>query len=206
MTSRDPVRSQQSILEAAKLEFAEYGLGGARVDRIADRSGFNKRLIYYYFSNKEQLFTAVLEASYEDIRSAERALQLNALEPTEAIKRLTTFTWNYYLKNPQFLTLLNSENLHQGKHIAKSQPAKTTNSALIEGLGQILELGRVEGTFRGGIDPLQLYISIAGLAYFYLSNQHTLSAIFDRKLATSKALDQRLSHILEVVMGYVLLN
>jgi AcrR family transcriptional regulator len=206
MTSRDRVRSQKSILEAAKLEFAERGLGGARVDRIAERSGLNKRLIYYYFSNKERLFTAVLEASYEDIRSAERALQLDALTPTEAIKSLTSFTWHYYLKNPHFLTLLNSENLHQGKHIATSQPAKTTNSALIQGLGQILERGRADGTFRGGIDPLQLYISIAGLAYFYLSNQHTLSAIFERKLASSRALDQRLSHILEVVMGYVLQN
>jgi AcrR family transcriptional regulator len=204
MKSRDAIRSQQVILDAAKTEFSEYGLSGARVDRIAQRSGLNKRLIYYYFNNKERLFTAVLEVAYAEIRTAERELQLEALAPTEAIKQLTTFTWDYYLKNPQFLTLLNSENLHLGKHIATSQPAKATNSVLIQSLGEILERGRAEGTFRGGIDPLQLYISIAGLAYFYLSNQHTLSAIFDRKLATAKALDQRLSHILEVVMGYVL--
>ena len=49
------------------------------------------------------------------------------------------------------------------------------NSPLIATLAQFLERGRKEGSFRGGVDPVQLYVSIAGLSYFYLSNSHTLS-------------------------------
>ena len=204
--SRDAERSQLAILSAARAEFAEHGLGGARVDRIALRADLNKRLIYYYFKSKDDLFLAVLESAYADIRKAETALRLTDMGPTQAIRRLTEFTWEYYIAHPEFLTLLNSENLHQGRHLAMSQRAQEMNSPLVETLAEILERGRSEGLFRGGIDPVQLYVSIAGMAYFYLSNNHTLSAIFGRNLMTPKAQNERLSHMCEVILGYVLRN
>lgn len=202
---RDADRSQATILAAARDEFAEHGLGGARVDRIAERAGLNKRLIYYYFADKERLFQAVLEQAYRDIRAAEQALHLLDLPPADAVRRLVEFTWNYYLAHPEFLTLLNSANLHRARHLADSQRARELNTPLIETLGEILESGRREGSFRGGVDPLQLYVSIAGMAYFYLSNNFTLSAIFGRDLMTPKALQQRLSHMSDVILGYVLI-
>lgn len=201
---RDADRSQATILAAARDEFAEHGLGGARVDRIAERAGLNKRLIYYYFTDKEQLFRAVLEQAYRDIRAAEQELHLLDHEPADAVRRLVEFTWNYYLEHPEFLTLLNSANLHRARHLADSQRARELNSPLIETLAEILERGRREGSFRGGVDPLQLYVSIAGMAYFYLSNNHTLSAVFGRDLMTPKALQQRLSHMSDVILGYLL--
>lgn len=201
---RDADRSQQAILAAARDEFAEHGLGGARVDRIAERAGSDKRLIYYYFENKDSLFLAVLEDTYRSIRAAEQKLHLTDLPPAEAVRRLTEFTWNYYLDHPEFLTLLNSENLHRGRHLEQSKRARQMNSPLVQTLGEILERGRVAGVFRGGIDAVQLYISIAGLSYFYLSNNHTLSAIFGRNLLSPKARSERLSHICDVILGYVL--
>lgn len=201
---RDAERSQAQILLAARDEFAAHGLAGARVDRIAERTGLNKRLIYYYFGSKDDLFLAVLERVYADIREAEQALRLEHMSPPDAIRELTEFTWNYYVEHPEFITLLNSANLHQGRHLAQSQRVQELNSPLIHTLGVILEQGRVQGVLRGGIDPLQLYISIAGLAYFYLSNNRTLSAIFDRDLMTPKAHSERRSHICDVILGYVL--
>ena len=201
---RDADKSQLVILSAAMDEFAQYGYAGARVDRIAERAEINKRLIYYYFGNKDDLFLAVLERTYADIRAAEQALHLDEMDPVEAIRQLVSFTWHYYLEHPEFITLLNSENLHQGRHLEKSQRARELNSPLVETLAEILERGRKEGIFRGGIDPVQLYVSIAGLAYFYLSNSYTLSAIFGRDLMTPKAHHERLSHKCEVVLGYVL--
>lgn len=203
---RDADRSREAILVAARDEFAAHGLGGARVDRIAERAEVNKRLIYYYFENKETLFRAVLEEAYLHIREAERQLRLTDLAPAAAVRRLTEFTWDYYLDHPEFLTLLNSENLHRARHLQASDRVRALNSPLIETLGAILERGRVEGVFRGGIDPLQLYISIAGMAYFYLSNNHTLSAIFNRDLMTPKARARRLSHICDVILAYVLID
>lgn len=203
---RDANRSQATILLAARAEFAEHGLGGARVDRIAERADVNKRLIYYYFENKDKLFLAVLENAYADIREAENKLLLADMPPSLAIRRLTEFTWDYYIAHPEFLTLLNSENLHQGRHLAMSTRVRDTNSPLIQTLADILERGRKDGIFRGGIDPIQLYVSIAGMAYFYLSNNHTLSAIFGRDLMTPKAHQERLSHMTDVILGYVLRN
>lgn len=200
---RDADRSQNTILAAARDEFAEYGLGGARVDRIAERAGLNKRLIYYYFEDKEKLFQAVLEQAYRDIREQEAQLHLLDLEPATAVRRLIEFTWDYYLAHPEFMTLLNSANLHKARHLAESKRARELNSPLIETLAGVLERGRREGSFRGGVDPVQLYVSIAGMAYFYLSNSYTLSAIFGRDLMAPKARSERLSHMTEVILGYL---
>ncbi|MDF2465265.1 MAG: transcriptional regulator, TetR family-like protein [Ramlibacter sp.] len=201
---RDADRSQATILAAARDEFAEHGLGGARMDRIAERAGLNKRLIYYYFEDKEQLFRAVLEQAYLNIREEERKLHLLDLKPAEAVRRLVEFTWDYYLAHPEFLTLLNSANLHRARHLEESKRAREMNSPLIEMLAEILERGRKDGSFRGGVDPLQLYVSIAGLSYFYLSNSHTLSAIFGRDLLSAKAKNERLTHMCDVILGYLL--
>jgi AcrR family transcriptional regulator len=206
LRTRDADRTQQAILRAAMVEFADKGLGGARIDAIAERAGVNKRLIYYYFDGKDQLFLAVLEQTYADIRSAEQALHLESLGPVEAVRRLVAFTWTHYVKHPEFLNLLNSENLHRARHLKQSKRIREMNSPLIATLGDVLERGRREGLFRGGIDPVQLYISIAGLAYFYLSNNPTLSTIFGRDLMSARAMAERLSHITDVVMGYVLLG
>ena len=200
---RDADRSQRDILAAALQEFAEFGLGGARMDRIAERAGVNKRLIYYYFEHKESLFTAVLEHAYENIRGEERQLNLTQIEPIEAIRRLIAFTWNYYIEHPEFLTLLNSENLHRARHLKQSTKAQSMNSPLIEALAGVLERGLRARVFRAGVDPVQLYISIAGLAYFYLSNVHTLSTIFGRELLGAKARVERLSHMTDLVLGYL---
>jgi AcrR family transcriptional regulator len=82
---RDPEKTRQRILDAATAEFARHGLGGARVDRLAQRAGANKRMLYYYFGSKEALFLAVLEAAYQRIRDAERALDLEHRDPREAL-------------------------------------------------------------------------------------------------------------------------
>ena len=201
--ARDADRSQKDILRAALTEFAEHGLGGARMDRIAERAAVNKRLIYYYFENKDSLFLAVLEGAYENIRGEETQLNLTQVEPTEAIRRLISFTWNYYLAHPEFMTLLNSENLHRARHLKTSAKVRSMHSPLVATLADVLARGHHTGEFRAGVDPVQLYISIAGLSYFYLGNSHTLSTIFDRDLLGAKAKVERLSHMTALVLGYL---
>jgi AcrR family transcriptional regulator len=202
--SRDADRSQLAILASARDEFAQRGLAGARMDSIAARAGLNKRLIYYYFGSKDDLFLAVLERTYADIREAEQMLHLDEIEPVEAIRRLISFTWHYYLEHPEFITLLNSENLHRASHLKRSGRIQEMNSPLVQLLDTVLERGRRDKLFRAGVDPVQLYISIASLCYFYLSNNDTLSAVFGRDLRAPKAMAQRLSHMTDLVLGYVL--
>jgi len=200
---RDPARNQDRILKAAMAEFARFGLGGARVDRIAARAGANKRMLYYYYGDKEALFLAVLEDSYARIRRAELGLHLLDLDPVQGLRRLVAFTWDYYLKHPEFLTLLNSENLHRARHLKRSRDIAAMHSPLIALLRDLLARGERAGNFRKGVDPVQLYISIAGLGYFYLSNRHTLSTIFERDLLAPGSKAQRLKHMTELVLGYL---
>ena len=203
MSRRNPVRNQERILQAATGEFARFGLGGARVDRIAARAGANKRMLYYYYGNKEALFLAVLEARYAHIRRAEFGLHLLDLDPAQGMRRMVEFTWNYYLKHPEFLTLLNSENLHRARHLKRSRDIAAMHSPLIALLRDLLIRGERAGKFRKGVDPVQLYISIAALGYFYLSNRHTLSTIFERDLLAPKSKAERLKHMTELVLGYL---
>ncbi|MFK7965311.1 MAG: TetR/AcrR family transcriptional regulator [Burkholderiaceae bacterium] len=202
-TDRDPEATKRIILKAATAEFASKGLGGARVDEIAEAAGVNKRMLYYYFDHKDGLFQAVLEATYESIRSAETKLSLGEVDSIEAVRRLIAFTWTYYLEHPEFLSLLNTANLHEARHLKQSTKVRTLHSPFVAMIDSVLRRGVKEGVFRNGVDPVQLYISIAGLSYFYISNQHTLGTIFDRKLLKPKARLERLSHMNDLVLGYL---
>src|SRR5258706_5344345 len=201
--TRDAARTQAAILEAATQEFARHGLGGARVDRIADRAKTNKRMLYYYFGGKEDLFLAVLERAYEHIRGEEQQLHLTNLPPVAGGTELVVFTWNYFVAHPEFMTLLNSENLHRAQHLKRSRKIRAMHSPLIATLSEVLARGAREGVFRRGVDPVQLYVSIAALGYFYLSNNHTLSTIFGRDLLAARAKGARLAHIKSLVLGYL---
>lgn len=200
---RQPERTRQRILDAAVIEFSSRGLGGARIDAIAKRAGTNKRMIYHYFGNKEAMFLAVLEHTYEHIRQRESELHLEHMEPAKAMRKLVRFTFDYFVDNQHFVALLNSENLHKAAHIKQSTRVQPINHPLIETLDRVLRRGRAAGDFRGDVDALHLYISIAGVCYFYFSNIHTLSTIFARDLMDPKALATRRSHVVQVIMGYL---
>ena len=191
------------ILSAATSEFAQHGFGGARVDRIARRADANKRMLYYYFGSKDELFLAVLEEAYAHIRNAEHDLDLEHADPREALKRLVEFTWNYYLEHPEFMALLATENLHKGSHVHRSSRVRKLHSPLVDTLRAILRRGERQGLFRRGVDPVQLYISIAGEGYFYLSNRYTLSRIFGRDLMAPRELHGRARHITDLVLNAV---
>ena len=200
---RNADTTKTRIREAAKAEFSALGLGGARVDVIAEKAGANKRMIYHYFGSKEALFKAVVEEAYLDIRKAERALDLEHLAPREALARLVRFTWNYYLENPEFLTLVNSENLHRARHLEDSTRIRETGRRLIDMVRDILDRGVAEGVFRPGIDPVQLNITIAAIGYYYLTNRFTGAILFDRDFVAKSALDERLAFNIDTVMRLV---
>lgn len=197
---RDPEVTRARILEAAKMEFAKLGLAGARVEAIATRSKANKRMIYHYFGSKEELFVAVLEDAYADIRTAELKLNLDHLSPEDAIVALATHTWNYYLRNPEFMTLVNSENLHKARHLKKSERFKELHHDFISMLQRILDRGVETGVFRSGVDARQLHITMAAIGYYYLTNRHTSGLIFDIDFMSKDALKARLDFNIETVL------
>jgi AcrR family transcriptional regulator len=201
--SRDPGRTRAAILDAATQEFTAKGLAGARIDTIAKRAGANKRMIYHYFGDKEGLYLAVLEQTYAAIRTAEVGLKLGDRDPVDGMRELIAFTWQYFLAHPEFLSLLGTENLHGARYLKQSQRIRDLHSPLVGMLSDLLARGAKCGVFRAGVDPVQLYITIASLGFFYLSNRHTLSTIFGRDLGADDMIAARGKHVVDVVLAYL---
>src|SRR4051794_32976109 len=197
---RDPAATRRKLLTAARREFANSGLAGARVDEIAARAGVNKQLVYHYFGDKDALYLAVLEMVYEEIRAQERKLNLEGLAPDKAIRKLIEASFDHLAAHPDFIVLLNDENRGGARHVSGSRKLEAMHSPLVSLVSKILAEGVRAGTFRKGVNPVHLYISIAGLSYFFFSNTPTLSAIFGRDSSSAAAKRSRRSHVVDLVM------
>jgi AcrR family transcriptional regulator len=201
--ARQPDVTRRNILDAALYEFAAKGLAGARVDEIAERSGSNKRMIYEYFGNKEGLWLTVLERAYERMREEEHAIDVARMSPVEGMRYLMEFNFKFCSRNPEFIALLNAENLHKASFLRNSKKIRELYTPLLVVITDLLQRGQKDGVFRKGIDPVELYTTIAALGFFYFSNIHTLSTIFGRNLLSPKQQKIRLDHSIEVVLGYL---
>ncbi len=187
---RDPERTSAAILAAAIDEFSEHGFGGARIDAIAARAGVNKRMLYHYFGDKDALYERVLQQIYDGIRGAERRLNLRDRDPEAGIRELALFTWRYFIEHPEFLSLIATENMNRARVLRAAAWAPTVNSPLVGVLSDLLERGAAKGVFRAGLDPVDVYVAMAGVGWMYLSNRYTLSASFNRDLTDPAELER----------------
>jgi len=200
---RDPALSRQLILSAAQDEFAAYGLNGARIDRIAKRAGASKNLIYHYFGSKDRLYLTVLESIYREMRADQDDAALEALPPLEGMRKLVANTFDHFARSPALIRLMSIENIHFAKHLKKSKSVKPLYQPLLHAIRTLLDRGQSSGVFRKDVDAVDLYISMSGLAYFYLSNQHSLSWIFDQPFDAPNRLRQRQMHVVDVILSYL---
>jgi AcrR family transcriptional regulator len=182
------VETREAILKAATGVFAKHGFSGGRVEQISRLAKTHDRMIYYYYGSKEKLFIEVLETTYQRLNDAEAALKIDLADPLEALRTVVRFNWRYFLEHPEFITLLNSENLHQGRHVKKSTKVAQLSSPAVNVLAKILKAGTQQGLFRKDISARELYLTIAALGYFYLSNRHTLSAFLNTELLKKSAI------------------
>ena len=195
--------TRDSILKAATKVFAKHGYDGGRVEQISQAARSYDRMIYYYFGSKEGLFIAVLEQMYARFNEAESDLKLPPDDPVASLKAIIEFMAGYYQKNPEFVTLLNAENLHRGKHIAKSLRAREYSSPAIAVLAGVLKRGAAAGLFRDDARARDVYLMIAALGYFYVSNRYTLSAFLGEELDTPQAFAYWRGFIIDAVLRAV---
>lgn len=200
--TRDPERTRRRILRAARRAFARYGLDGARVDAIAGDAGSNKRMIYYYFTDKEGLFLAVLESIYGELTEASETLALDA-PPLDALAAYVDFMWGYYLKNPEVVAILNNENLHGARHLKTSRLALASERPLVERLDALLAEGAAAGTFRSDLDAVEIHITVIALVYHFIGNNATLSLYFGRDLSGATAQAAWRAHIQSAIRAIV---
>lgn len=195
-----PRRHKEEALDRGAARVCGERLAGARVDEIAARAGVNKQLVYHYFGDKDALYLAVLEWVYEEIREQERKLNLEGLPPDAAIKTLIEASFDHLAAHPDFIVLLNDENRGGARHVRGSRRLEAMHSPLVSMVSKILAEGVRAGTFRKGVNPVHLYISIAGLSYFFFSNTPTLSAIFGKDLSSPTEKRARRKHVVDLVM------
>jgi TetR/AcrR family transcriptional regulator len=196
-------KTRETILDGALHEFAEKGFDGARIDEIALRAGVNKNLLYHHYGSKDGLFTALLERTYDTIRRRQKDLQLRGMDPIEGMRKLVVFTGRIWVQFPEFLRLLQSENLNGGRHVRASDEIRRMYDPLLDTIGELLERGAKSGVFRKNVDPIDLYISISALTAHYITNHHTFEALFGQRLMSPQRIRQRLEHAADMVERYL---
>jgi len=195
--------TREAILRAATKVFARYGYDGGSVEKISKAARSYDRMIYYYFGSKEGLFIAVLEGIYKRMDDAEAAIAMDASRPVEALTEVIRFVLGYYRRNPDFVTLLNTENLHKGRHIAKSLRAREYSSRAVAIIAEILASGAAQGLFRTDLAARDVYLLIAATGYFYTSNRHTLTAFLGEPLESPEAVAHWEDFVIETVLRTV---
>ncbi|MFM0501755.1 TetR/AcrR family transcriptional regulator [Paraburkholderia caffeinilytica] len=198
--------TRKIILDAALEVFSEKGYDGARVDEIALRTGLNKNVLYHHFGNKDELFKAVLEHMYQVIRERQNDLQSRDLDPVSGMRKLVMFTGRIWVQHPQFLRLLHSENLLEGRHVKQSDVIYNMYSPLTATINDLLTRGQAAGVFRDNIDPVDLYISISALTAHYISNRYTFEGIFKMSLMSPQRIKHRLEHAADMILRFLLVD
>ncbi|UQX89743.1 TetR family transcriptional regulator [Jatrophihabitans telluris] len=176
--TRDKDRTRAELLRVATEEFARVGFSGARVDQIAARTRTTKRMIYYYFGGKEQLYLAVLEQAYEDIRSVEQAMDLQNLGPVEALRTLAEFTFDYDDTHRDFIRLVAIENIHHAEYLQTSSQLVGLNSPVIALIQQILDRGKQQKVFSRDATAMEVHVMMSALCFFRVANRPTINAVF----------------------------
>jgi AcrR family transcriptional regulator len=199
----DPEGTKRNIIEVATKEFAENGLSGARIDEIAAKTKSSKRMIYYYFGDKDGLYLKVLENAYSKVRATEATLELENLTPPQALEKLVRFTFDHHNSNEAFIRLVMIENIHHGEYLAKSQVIQKLNVTAIDAVRQLYERGVDEGVFRPGLDPVELHWQISALCFFNVSNRATFSKIFKRDLGSKTSLASLRDSVVEMIVRHL---
>ena len=200
---RDAERTRAEILDVATEEFADRGYAGARVDEIAAKTSTTKRMIYYYFGGKEQLYVAVLERAYSRIRRLEQQLDVEHLDPVQAVRELAGLTFDHHEAHPAFIRLVSIENIHRAEHIARSEALAGLANPVLDVLGRILERGWDSGVFRDDVDALDVHQVISSYCVFRTAYRHTWRVLFGRDMLDPERRDQQRRMLGDLVVAYL---
>jgi AcrR family transcriptional regulator len=201
--TRDAERTRAEIIEVATREFADKGYAGARVDEIAAKMSTTKRMIYYYFGNKERLYIEVLEHAYAGIRALEQDLDVEHLDPADAMRQLAELTFDHHESHPDFIRLVSIENIHRAEHIARSTVLSGLANPALDVLTRILARGHATGVFRDGVDPLDIHMVISSFCVFRTANRYTFKAIFKRDMLAAQQRAQHRQLLGDLVLDYL---
>lgn len=200
---RNAAVTKANILKAAEEEFSAKGLYGARIEEIAKKSGSNKRMIYEYYGNKEDLYIVVLENAYKRLGEKEELLFENEKDYKKAIEDIIRMYYDFLKNDERFVNLIMWENLNKAEYMKKSDKLSSVKNPLIESLHRILEKGKSEGVFRKDIDEEQIAVLLITISFSYFSNVHTLSHLMNVNFSDNEMLEKRTDMVVEMINKYI---
>jgi AcrR family transcriptional regulator len=199
----NPEANRQNIIDVATAEFSAHGLSGARVDEIASKTDCSKRLIYYYFGDKEGLYLAVLESVYRRVRSVESELDFDHVDPEEAMRRMVGFRFDHHFENRDFVRLVTIENIHNARFLQQSSVIRELSAAAVERVARIYRRGVEAGMFRSGLEPVDIHWQISAMSFYNVSNRDTFSALFDIQLDAPDVVARLRRNVIDTVLRFV---
>jgi len=201
----DPEGHRKNILEVATAEFATHGLAGTRIDEIAAKTSCSKRLIYYYFGDKDGLYVKVLENAYRQVRQLEEGIEYDVLSPVNALRKLIAFRFSYHENNEHFIKLVMNENMNGAQYLARSDVIINLNNVALKTVERIYERGLADGVFRAGITALEIHWQISAFCFYSVSNRATFSRIFENQIADGLSFEKIKANAIESIMRFVAL-
>ena len=200
---RNAAVTKANILKAAEEEFSAKGIYGARIEEIAKKSGSNKRMIYEYYGNKEELYTVVLENAYKRLGEREEILLEHVTDCKKAIEDILRMYYDFLKNDENFVNLIMWENLNKAEYMKNSDKLSTVKNPLIESLHKILEKGKKEKLFREDINEEQLAILLITSSFSYFSNVHTLSYLMKTDLTDKEKMENRVEMVVKMILDYI---
>lgn len=197
--SREQAMNQ--IIDIATGEFVEKGLAGARIDEIAGKA--TKRKIYYYFEGKDELYRAVLQRAYARVRESEAQVDIDSGTAVDALRRLIEHDVHYHARHPELVRLVMNENIHRADHLKQIEGLPSGNKIVIDLLTRIIARGEAEGSFRPGIDPVELHMSMSALSFYNVSNQFTFAHNFGVDMTSPEAIARRAGQVADIILAWV---
>lgn len=199
---RNSQKSKEDILKAAEIKFAEKGIYGTRVDDIAEAANINKRMLYEYFGNKEELYRAVLVEVYSRLSKQEMVLLSENMCCIDAMKRIINLYFDFLKNNPTYVNLILWENLNKGEYI-KDIDFSSIKDPVFNLLRKVINKGKSDGIFRSDVDTEQVILSLLTYSFSYFSNRYTLSKLLGRKIDTEESIKKRIDTVTEMFLRYL---
>lgn len=199
---RNSAKSKQDILRAAEIRFAEKGIYGTRVDDIAMTANINKRMLYEYFGNKEELYKAVLAEVYSRLSKQEMVLLSENMSCIDSMKKIIELYFTFLKNNPTYVNLIIWENLNKGNYIKDIDFSKI-KAPVFNLLRKVIDKGKSDGIFRTDVDTEEVILSLLTHTFSYFSNRYTLSKLLGREIDTEENIKKRTDTVTEMFLRYL---
>ena len=194
--------TKKKILEAAKHQFSQKGLYGARIDEIAAEAQINKRMLYEYYGNKETLYTFVLEAVYQELNQEENLIFSGNGDYEEALRSIVATYFQFLHTHPEFVRMLMWENLENGTHL-KLDAFGGIRDIMVNSISSLIQRGKELGKIRQDVDEKQVILTLISCSFNYFSNLHTLSRVLHMDLNLPANMESRVNDVTNMVLQYI---